>query len=63
MTVRIPCGQTLGHGESCSADNLCEQCHEILRLRRLLDARHADVERLRKSNSELTELLARERTK
>jgi hypothetical protein len=33
MSVRIPCGQTLGHGKSCSEGYLCEQCSEIEQLK------------------------------
>lgn len=29
----VPCGRTLGHGESCCDGNLCGECSEILRLR------------------------------
>lgn len=26
---RIPCGKTLGHGESCMEGNMCDQCKRI----------------------------------
>jgi hypothetical protein len=34
----IPCGQTVGHGESCSEGYLCAGCAEVERLRAQLGA-------------------------
>jgi hypothetical protein len=37
VTIPIPCGQTLGHGDMCSEDRLCDQCREIRKLRSELE--------------------------
>lgn len=34
--IDIPCGKTLGHGESCCEGRLCEQCEYIKLLEKLL---------------------------
>ncbi len=39
---RIPCGQTLGHGESCCEGHLCDSCQEIVALRTV----HRDLDQL-----------------
>lgn len=34
---RIPCGKTLGHGESCMEGNMCDQCERITDLIKIRD--------------------------
>jgi len=58
MTVHIPCGKTLGHGESCSIDNLCEQCREIERLR--LEIELYEKAEMAKANLEIERTLLRD---
>ena len=38
MKSRVPCGRTLGHGEYCTIGHLCDNCEELERMRRDLDA-------------------------
>ena len=33
MKCRVPCGNIMGHGESCVHGHLCNSCEEIQRLR------------------------------
>lgn len=35
----IPCGKTLGHGESCVSGHMCDHCNYILSLEQELKAR------------------------
>jgi hypothetical protein len=38
MNYKIPCGRTLGHGESCVSGHLCDQCTYISMLKRRCEA-------------------------
>jgi hypothetical protein len=50
MTVEIPCGRVLGHGEYCSEGHLCEYCEELIRCNanvRITITEHLTVDEIR----------------
>lgn len=39
-TTKVPCGQTLGHGESCVTGHLCPGCEHIVDLENIINHIH-----------------------